>query len=46
MGFRSKKTFRLYSEQLERLKQRKKITKIGFIWMKETLEFSVFFYNV
>jgi hypothetical protein len=26
--------------QLERLKQRKKISEIGFSWMKETLHFS------
>jgi hypothetical protein len=38
--FRSKRTFRLCWGQLERLKPRKKISKIGFSWMKETLDFS------
>jgi hypothetical protein len=40
MGFRSKRTFRLCWGQLERLKPHKEISKIGFSWMKETLEFS------
>jgi hypothetical protein len=45
MGFRSKRdwskrTFRPCSGQLERLKPRKKISKIGFSWMKEALHFS------
>jgi hypothetical protein len=40
MGFRKKRTFRLCRGQLERLKPCKKISKIGFRWMKETLYFS------
>jgi hypothetical protein len=40
VGFRSKRTSRLCSGQLERVKPRKKISKIGFSWMKETLDFS------
>jgi hypothetical protein len=38
--FRSKRTFRLCWGQLERLKPRKKISKIGLNWLKETLDFS------
>jgi hypothetical protein len=50
MGCRSKgdysmRTFRLCWGQLERLKPRKKIFKNGFSWMKETLDFSFFFYS-
>jgi hypothetical protein len=40
VAFRSKRTFRLCWGQLERLKPRKKISKIRFSWMKETLDFS------
>jgi hypothetical protein len=40
MEFRSKRTFRLCCGQLERLKPRKKISKIGLSWLKETLDFS------
>jgi hypothetical protein len=40
MGFRSKRTCRLCRRQLERLKPRNKISKIGFSWIKETLDFS------
>jgi hypothetical protein len=39
MGFRSKRTFRL-CWGLERLKPRKRISKIGLSWMKETLDWS------
>jgi hypothetical protein len=40
VGFKSKRTFRLSSGQLERLKPRKKISNIGLNWMKETLDFN------
>jgi hypothetical protein len=40
MVFRSKRTFRLCREQLERLKPRKEIPKIGFSWVEKTQDFS------
>jgi hypothetical protein len=40
MRFRSKRTFRLCCGQLERLKPRKKIFKIGLSWVKEALDMS------
>jgi hypothetical protein len=40
MGFMGKRTFRLCSGHLERLKPLEKISKIGFSWLKETRDFS------